>query len=269
MFIFSRPFGKSREMFFFRPYDKATIWEQANLLGIARGLTTEVFLWECMALTPAFVEILQRQWMRDDYATITNAYPDHEDIQGPAGVNIPEVIANFIPRQSKVVTTEEFMLPILRSEAVSVGTELSEVGWREAMQLTPDVLDRFPYEEHPYNIALVLELAEMMGIERDFALKEMADRVIADLGVLKTFPVADIDHRRIEFVNGMSANERVGSLGNWQRMGFSEQDLCATCVDADLHLQRSWCGLRRRGPLHNDSRAFLIPSVEWGRLAGR
>lgn len=224
MFIFARPFGKPREMFLFRPYDKATIWEQANLLSIARGLDTEVFLWECMALTPSFVEILQRQWMRDDFATITNAYPDHEDIQGPAGVNIPQVISNFIPRRSTVVTTEEFMLPILRSEAEAVGSELHEVGWRDAIRLSPDVLSRFPYDEHPYNIALVMRLAALLGIDQDFAVKEMADRVIADLGVLKTFPISNIYDRQLQFVNGMSANERFGCLGNWRRMGFDSQN---------------------------------------------
>lgn len=224
MFIFARSFGQAREMFLFRPYDKATIWEQANLLEVSRGLGAQVFLWECMALTPSYVEILQRQWMRDDYATITNAYPDHEDIQGPAGIDIPAVIGRFIPRDSTVLTTEEFMLPILRNEARRVGSRMFEIGWREALQLAPDVQARFPYDEHPYNIVLVTALARILGIEEDFTLKEMADRVIPDLGVLKTFPEAEVEDRRIQFTNGMSANERFGCLGNWRRMGFDVQD---------------------------------------------
>ena len=89
MFLHAHPNGKLREMFLFRPYDKATIWEQANVLQISRQLGTHVFLWECMGLTPAYVAILQQQWVRDDLSTITNTYPDHEDLQGPAGINIP------------------------------------------------------------------------------------------------------------------------------------------------------------------------------------
>lgn len=224
MFLYAYPFGVLKELFLYRPYDKATIWEQANVLRLADRLRAEVFLWECMGLTPAYVHILQRQWMRDDLATITNTYPDHEDLQGPAGYNIPEVMTEFIPRDSLLLTSEEQMLPILRDAAARLGTGLRTVGWLEAGLLTPDVLERFPYEEHPYNIALVLALAEELGIERDFALKEMADRVVLDIGVLKRYPQSRVRDRRLEFVNGMSANERFGCLNNWQRMQFDQRD---------------------------------------------
>jgi gamma-polyglutamate synthase len=98
------------------------------------------------------------------------------------------------------------------------------VTWLEAGLIPNDVLQRFPYEEHPYNIALVLGLAEQLHIDRDFALKEMADRVVPDLGVLKTYPRATIRTRRLEFTNGMSANERFGTISNWTRTGFDRQD---------------------------------------------
>jgi len=89
MFLQAYPFGQMKEMFLFRPYDKATIWEQINVVRLAGRLNTDVMLWECMGLTPAYVRILQRSWMRDQFSTITNTYPDHEDLQGPAGINIP------------------------------------------------------------------------------------------------------------------------------------------------------------------------------------
>lgn len=224
MFLYAHPFGKLRELFLFRPYDKATIWEQYNLVQLADRLGCEVFLWECMGLTPAYVEILQRGWMRDDLSTITNTYPDHEDLQGPAGFNIPEVMTNFVPEKSRLVTSEDQMLPILKEAARKLETSLQTVTWRDAGMLTPDVLERFPYDEHPNNIALVLALADDLGVDRDFALKEMADRVVPDLGVLKTYPVAALRGRRLQFVNGMSANERHGCLGNWTRLGFDRQD---------------------------------------------
>ncbi|MGZ8944413.1 MAG: hypothetical protein ACXW1W_03195 [Methylococcaceae bacterium] len=222
MFLHAHPFGQLREMFLFRPYDKATIWEQHALVRLADQLKCEVFLWECMALTPAYVDILQRQWMRDDISTITNTYPDHEDFQGPAGVNIAQVMTNFIPYNGTLLTSEEQMRPILQTAAKQRNTRFRSVGWLEAGLLTEDVLARFPYDEHPFNIALVLALADELGIDQDFALKEMADRVVADIGVLKTFPAAPWRSRRLEFVNGMSANERFGCLSNWQRMGFDQ-----------------------------------------------
>lgn len=224
MFLCAHAFGKTREMFLFRSYDKATIWEQRNVLTISDKLGAEVFLWECMALTPSYVEVLQQDWVMDDLSTITNTYPDHEDLQGPAGINIPEVIGVFIPTRSRAVTTEEVMLPILTEIAKEKRTPLRNVGWIEPGLIAPDVLKRFPYDEHPCNVALVLAVAEELGIRQDFALKEMADRVVPDLGVLKTSPVATIRGRRLQFSNGCSANERHGTISNWIRCGFDKQD---------------------------------------------
>jgi poly-gamma-glutamate synthase PgsB/CapB len=220
MFLHGQPFDELREMFLFRPYDKATIWEQHNVVRLAEKLGCEVFLWECMALTPAFVQLLQRRWMKDDIATITNTFPDHEDLQGPAGIDLPQVMTNFIPEKRTLLTSEEQMRPILSTACDALGTRLRGVGWLESGMLTPDILARFPYQEHPDNIALVIALADELGIPEDFALKAMADHVVPDLGVLKTYPAADINGRQISFVNGMSANERFGCLGNWTRLGF-------------------------------------------------
>ncbi|MBX7494624.1 hypothetical protein K3172_02000 [Qipengyuania sp. 6B39] len=225
MFLLGNPYGELTEMFLFRPYDKATIWEQYNLLKTSRGLKARVFLWECMGLNPAYVRVLQQDWMRDDIGTITNTYPDHEDVQGPAGRNIPEVMCEFIPHGSTLLTTEEEMLPILTEGAQKAGTRMRSIGWKEAGLIHKTLLDRFPYEEHPFNIALVTAMGDELGLEPDFCVKEMSDRVVADLGVLKTYPRAEIDGRSLQFVMGMSANERFGAMGNWTRMGFIDHDL--------------------------------------------
>jgi hypothetical protein len=52
----------------------------------------------------------------------------------------------------------------------------------------------------------------------------MADNVVPDLGVLKTYPRVAHAGRTVAFTNGMSANERTGALSNWVRMGFDKHD---------------------------------------------
>ncbi len=220
MFLHADAYGGMREMFIFRPYDKATIWEQHNMTRLARNLGADVFLWECMGLSPEYVNILQKHWMGDDLSTITNTYPDHEDIQGPAGIDIPRVMVNFIPKKSTVVSSEEQMLPVLKEGADMLKTRIVSVGWLEAGLIADDVLKRFSYEEHPYNIALVAAAARELGIEEDFVLKEIADHVIPDIGVLKVYPPASLKTATMEFASGNSANERFGALGNWKRTGF-------------------------------------------------
>ncbi len=224
MFIHANPHGDPLEIPLFRPYDKATIWEQRNLIRMASRMNPSVFLWECMALTPAYVDVLQRQWTSDDLGTITNTYPDHEDVQGPAGYNVAQTISGFVPLNSHLISTEQVMRPYVTESCRQAKTSFRGVGWLESGLITDDILERFPYKEHPDNIALVAAMADELGCEYEFSLKAMADSLVPDLGVLKTHPVATVRTRRVEFTNGMSANERFGCMGNWRRLGFDKQD---------------------------------------------
>ncbi|MFY0641075.1 MAG: hypothetical protein JXR16_08520 [Bermanella sp.] len=207
-----------KELFLFRPYDKASIWEQLHLTRLAAKLKVNMLLWECMGLTPRYINILQQQWMRDDLSTITNCYPDHEDIQGPSGIDIPKVMMRFVPKNATLITSEDTMSPLLEIAARENKSHCYHVNWQDGYFLAPDILSRFPYEEHPTNIALVTKMAEILGIPEDIALKSMADKVIPDLGVLKVYPECKLQNRRFIFINGMSANESLAALNNWQRL---------------------------------------------------
>jgi gamma-polyglutamate synthase len=224
MFIHAQRDQPAQEIFIYRPYDKATIWEQRHMLRVAQQLRTQVFLWECMALQPRFVETLIDEWMKDPITTLTNAYPDHEDIQGPSGEDVARVIGRFMPRRGTTFTTEEQMLPLLSDAARRKGTQLIKVDPLQADLLPADLLARLPYQEHPRNVALVLALAQHFEIDREYALVEIADHVVLDLGVLKTYPEAKHRGRRLVFSNGMSANERAGFMSNWTRLGFDRHD---------------------------------------------
>ena len=219
-FLVAPAMGPQHDLLLYRPSGKATIWEQATIARIAAKLKVETVLWECMGLNAQFIRVLQGDWMRDDIATITNTHPDHEDIQGPSGLDVAQTISEFVPKGSQLITAEEHFLPVLKQKARERGTSVNAVGWLQAGLLPKDLLARFPYEEHPNNIALVLELAKSLGVKPDFALKEMADRVVPDVGVLKRFPAAPVQGRTLTFVSGNSANERLGCLSNWQRAGF-------------------------------------------------
>ena len=222
MMIASVPGVKPEEIFVYRPDDKATIWEQRDMLRLGAKLEAQVFLWECMALNPDFVSTLQHEWMRDDIATITNTYPDHEDIQGPTGHDVAEVIARFIPANAEVVTSEQHMTPVLRGKSREQNSKLHVCRAEEWELLADDLLERFPYAEHPRNIALVAQLAEQLEMPRDTAIKAMADHVVPDLGVLKEYGPITYRERRLSFVNGMSANDRAGFMSNWSRMALDE-----------------------------------------------
>lgn len=224
MFIHAAPNQEARELFLFRPLEKVSIWEQMKVVTTARGLNCHVFLYECMAVNPRYASVVQHGWMRDDLTTLTNTYPDHEDMQGPAGFNVAETISSFVPKNSVCWTAEQQMLPILSEAARTRSTELRPVTWLDGAMITDDVLDRMPYREHPNNLAMVVALARHLDIEDDFALKEIADHMIPDLGVLRTYPTVKWKGREARFTNGMSANDRRACLDNWRRLGFFDHN---------------------------------------------
>jgi poly-gamma-glutamate synthase PgsB/CapB len=225
MFISARPGLTAREIFIFRPQDKSSIWEQADMVEQAAGMGAQVMLWECMALRPQLVELLQQDWMRDDLVTLTNAFPDHEDVQGPAGHDIATVISTFMPCRSVAVTSEREFLPLFRERARERQSELDAVPAEEAELLGQDLLDLFPYQEHPRNIALVARVAERLGLDRMLAIATMAEFVVPDLGVLRIYPQVQVHGRFLRFINGMSANERTGCVSNWRRTGCDRIDV--------------------------------------------
>ena len=225
MIIHSRPGADPTEIFLYRPNDKASILEQAEVVGMSRGFQPDVFLWECMALSPDKVELLSRHWMRDTLATLTNTFPDHEDIQGPAGMDIPRVMTHFVPERGEVFTAEEQMVPVIAQECLRLGTSLSRAEFADIETVSPEVTRRFPYVVHPANLALVRMLGERLGVSRYMAYKEMAEHIVPDLGAFKTYPVVPYLGRLLEFSNGMSANERRGFLANWRRLYFHQSDL--------------------------------------------
>ncbi len=224
MMMHAPPGQKPVEIFIYRPYDKATIWEQFNLVRLAQHLDPDVFLWECMALNPRYVRLLEHDWMHDDLVTLTNAYPDHEDIQGPAGINVAQVITEFIPHHSTLISSEVNFASLFAEVCRQRDTRYIHVHERVGDLIADDLLDLYPYSEHPRNIALVARMAAELGVDPVLAMVIMAENVVADLGVLKTYPRVRVHGRVVRFINGFSANERAGFLNNWNRTGLAKLD---------------------------------------------
>lgn len=238
MFIAGYDLDEARELYLFRPHDKATIWEQVDVLETTEAIDGDCFLWECMGLNPNYVQTLQQVWTRDDLSTLVNAYPDHLDVQGPAGRDVAETISCFIPPGGNIITAEVGMLPVLEHTAQKREARMRTIPPYAGGLICPDVLERAPYRVHPSNMALTIKIGAELGLDRDFVLKEVADFIIPDLGVLKTYPSAErglqIGGRRVIFSNSMSANERAGTMFNWARLKLDKprehRDEWVVCV---------------------------------------
>lgn len=225
MLLHGPPGGHAIELFLFRPFDKATIWEQADVVRLAPKLGARAFLWECMALTPAYVDMLQRFWMKDDLSTLTNAYPDHEDIQGPTGMDVAEVLGTFAPPGAALLTTESNMLAVLQEQAAKRDSSVIAIGRADRELVPAELMDRLPHVEHPANVALATAFAAALGVPPIEAVGLMGEHVVPDLGALTMTSPAQTEGREVVFVNGMSANDLLSFRHNWQRGGFAGHDV--------------------------------------------
>jgi poly-gamma-glutamate synthase PgsB/CapB len=224
MVLHAPPGGHATELFLFRAYDRATIWEQVQVLELARRLDARALLWECMALNPLYVDLLQTRWMQDDLSTLTNAYPDHEDIMGPSGMDVARVIGTFSPRDATVWTTEDNLFAELDEVARSRGATLRAVPRVARELVATELMDRMPHVEHPANVALAATIGTALGLDPTEAIGWMGEHVVPDLGALSVSPPARHLGRELTFTNGMSANDTLSFRHNWRRTGFADHD---------------------------------------------
>jgi poly-gamma-glutamate synthase PgsB/CapB len=222
--VFSGPGRSGQRLLSYRPLDKVSIFEHAESLKLSQKLGARVFIWECMALRPEYVDQVQKDWTQDHLSVITNAHADHENLQGPTGRDVAEVIARFIPRDGLTLSAEKEMRPILQEAADEKNCTMEWVLPDAVQSIPADTLSAMPYQAHPANVALVLHMAEILGVDREEAAFLLAKHALADLGALRTLP--DLRHlgRTLEITNGMSANQPMGLINNWRRCGYLEVD---------------------------------------------
>ena len=211
---------EARRLPIYRPMNKVSILEHHRAIREAQELGAQIFVWECMALRPEYVDQVQHHWTQDDLSTITNAHADHEDVQGPTGRDVAEVIAAFLPEGSLAVSTEQAMRPIFEDAAARRNTALKTLSMSEIQSIPSDLLEGFEHQEHPANLALALQVAEELGCDREEAGYLMAQHTLADLGALGVTPPMRAVGRRVSLSNGMSANQPAGLLSNWSSCGF-------------------------------------------------
>lgn len=220
----ARAGGKMVELPIYRPYRYVSIAEQRWALDLAAKARVDIMLWECMGLKTDYVDLIQSGWMKDDISTITNAHPDHENIHGPSGMEVAESISTFIRHNGKVITSEKQMLPILKEKARLRQNELHSVSVFEAELISDDLMKLFSYYEHHNNIALILKLSEVLGVDPLVAHRAMLTKVIPDIGALKAYIPCIVQNKSFQLINGMSANEAFGCLNNWRRVKFDNFD---------------------------------------------
>ena len=202
-----------------------SIGEQVRLLSYFASERPQAVVMECMAVQPQYQWIAEHQMVKSHIGVITNVRPDHLDEMGPTEDDVAYSLCNTIPVDGILITGEDQKKDILKEVASS---NRSDLIFSDDQSVTNDELDQFTYMEHPSNVAVALDVCKEAGISRDIALAGM-HKVQPDLGALVAWNL-DMKEKRLQFVNGMAANDPVSTLQIWKFVIDRYPAVGGTCV---------------------------------------
>ena len=197
----------------FRP-GRANIMEQRRIVQTAVRMKAEALVIECMALQPNLQSICELKLVQATHGVITNARADHMDVMGPDTIDVAKALAGTVPVRGQFFTAEQKYEGVFRDAALDRQSDMTTIGDDDIATISWDELERFPYIEHPDNVALALRVCASVGIDRQVALEGMW-AATPDPGVMTVYRTEE-DSQRIAFVNGFAANDPESTGKIWE-----------------------------------------------------
>ncbi|MEC9376534.1 MAG: poly-gamma-glutamate synthase PgsB [Candidatus Neomarinimicrobiota bacterium] len=188
-----------------------SIGEQVRLMSYFAQEKPEAVVMECMAVQPQYQWIAEHKMVQSHIGVITNVRPDHMDEMGPTLTDIAHSLCNTVPMNGTLVTGHDRNDEVLDQVAKNNNSRYIK---SDESTVSRDELQEFSYMEHPSNVAVALDVCKEAGVARNVALAGM-QKVQPDLGALIVWNLVQ-DEKRIQFVNGMAANDPVSTLQIWK-----------------------------------------------------
>src|SRR3989344_115135 len=137
---------------------------------ISKGAKSIVL--ECMAINPLYQEWLENKVIKSNISVITNVRTDHTDYMGNTLESIAKSLATTIPTNGILITGEENpdIINILKNKCEKNNTRMIVA---DKSTVSDEELNNFDYYTHKENIAIALEVAKIIGLERSKAMESM------------------------------------------------------------------------------------------------
>jgi len=188
----------------------ASIGEQIKLIRYFSKYKPDALVMECMAVNPQYQWISEHKIVKSTIGVITNVRPDHLDEMGTTIKDIALSLSNTIPFSSKIFTSENKCLKILKQVALDRATDLESV---DENTIDSNKLNKMSFIEHPENIELALKVCEEVGVDRITALEGM---LVAkpDPGALFIWNIKYKSNIN-KFVSAFAANDPSSTMKVW------------------------------------------------------
>ena len=188
----------------------ASIGEQISLIRHFSKMEPDVLVIECMAVNPQYQWISEQKIVKSTIGVLTNVRPDHLDEMGISMDQITKSMANTIPFNGVMVTSEKKKKNILSDISSKRNTKLHI---SDSKIDDKDITD-FKYLEHKENIGLAIKVCELCGVDKKIALKGMS-LCKPDPGALTVWEIKNKDSS-FKFINAFAANDPSSTLKTWE-----------------------------------------------------
>ncbi|GAA2395077.1 poly-gamma-glutamate synthase PgsB [Dactylosporangium salmoneum] len=196
-----------------RKFGIANVVEQIGIVRRAAAYHPDALVIECMAVMPALQEVNQTKLIRSTIGVLCNVREDHLAEMGPTLDDVARSLSLSMPVGGVCVTAEQERLAILQQEADKRKCRLVAV---DPESVSDAEMAGFGWITFKENVAIALEVAALLGVDRRSALAGMWDAP-PDPGVLSVVRVAAGD-KRVRFANVFAANDPASTLMNIQQL---------------------------------------------------
>ncbi len=187
----------------------ASIGEQISLIRYFAKEKPDALVIECMAVNPQYQWISEQKIVRSTIGVLTNVRPDHLDEMGISMDQITKSMANTIPFDGIMVTSEDKKNNILNQISESRNTKF----YTADEKINDQDIVNFKYLEHKENISLALKVCELCGVNKKEALEGM-NLCKPDPGALTVWKIK-LENDFFKFINAFAANDPSSTLKTW------------------------------------------------------
>ncbi|HET7089869.1 MAG TPA: poly-gamma-glutamate synthase PgsB [Anaerolineae bacterium] len=183
----------------------ANVREQQDIIARWESQQAEALVIECMALQPKFQEWTENMVIRSHIGVITNVREDHQDVMGETLPEIAVSLAHMCPTGGYLVTAEydPDLQVVLRREAEKRNSQLVVA---DPIRVRDDDIAQFDYLSFKDNVAIGLAVADLLGIDRDVAMRGMI-KAKGDIGVVRLQRVT-LRGKPVIWANLFAVNDR-------------------------------------------------------------
>lgn len=204
----------------------ANVKEQQDIIAGWEPYGAEAMVIECMALQPKYQEWAEKMVLQAHIGVITNVREDHQDVMGETLPEIAVSMANMCPSNGILITAEYVpeLQAILTREAERRGSQLIVA---DPSQVRDDEIAGFDYLAFKDNVAIGLAVANLLGIDRETAMRGM-HQAKGDIGVVRLQHV-ELRGKPVIWANLFAVNDR-------ESMMISMQMLEAYCDEKTVRI---------------------------------